>query len=341
MIEIIHLDDKHRWDEVATQFKKFSVFYLSDYVEAFCLEKNNNAFLFNLVTDDCKGYCVRFVNEINTEIVSKSDLYDLSSQYGYGGFVIEGNQITFFREYNNYCLEKNYIAEFVRFSLFDNYTTTYPGKVIIANSNVYVDLDIDTVDIYNKYKRGLKKNIKSAIKNEVTIIIDRTNDFFIEFYDIYINTMKRNNAEKGYFFSKEFFYKLMKMNNNIFFAHAFHNDILISTELVLYDLNYGYSFLGGTLSEYFHLHPNHLLKHEIIKYLKSLDIKKYILGGGTFKEDGIYKFKLSFNPTGYIDFIVGNWIFDIPRYKKLCLESDREFEDKQKNSEYFPYYRKR
>ncbi|MFK4998691.1 GNAT family N-acetyltransferase [Bacillus sp. N9] len=81
------------------------------------------------------------------------------------------------------------------------------------------------------------------------------------------------------------------MKGNFVYIHVLNEDKVVSTELVLYGSENCYSFLGGTDRNYFKLQPNTLLKYEVIKWAKEKGLKRFILGGGYGKDDGIYKYK--------------------------------------------------
>ncbi len=78
-----------------------------------------------------------------------------------------------------------------------------------------------------------------------------------------------------FYFTKEYFQSITKMKiKNASLFHVLYNEDIISSELVLYDLNYAYSFLGGTDHNYYSLRPNELLKDYIIKWAYSQNLKK-------------------------------------------------------------------
>ena len=93
-----------------------------------------------------------------------------------------------------------------------------------------------------------------------------------------------------------------------------------------------YSFLGGTLSDYFAYRPNDFLKYSIIKWGIENHYKRFILGGGHGTEDGIFKYKKSFAPhDGCTPFYVGKRIINESIYNNLS--------DSKNKSDFFPLYR--
>ena len=128
------------------------------------------------------------------------------------------------------------------------------------------------------------------------------------------------------------------MINNYFYIHALHNDIVISSELILYGKEDCYSFLGGTNSEYFHLRPNDYLKYETIKYSKEIGLRRYVLGGGYGEDDGIYLYKKSFAPNGIKKFCIGKRVFNDNIFNDLIAIRDKIVKTSNKCN-FFPQYR--
>jgi hypothetical protein len=139
------------------------------------------------------------------------------------------------------------------------------------------------------------------------------------FYDIYNRTMIRTSAEEFYFFDAGLFRELAVAmpENTLFFFILDNNSLPISAELVLYNEFSGYSFLGGTLSEFYQYRPNDLIKHTIIETLKSKGIRYFCLGGGIVPDDGIFRFKRSFSKNGVVNFYIGKKIHNAEIYSRL------------------------
>ena len=82
-----------------------------------------------------------------------------------------------------------------------------------------------------------------------------------------------------------------------------------------------------------------MLKHEIINWGIDKGKKQFILGGGYTPNDGIFKYKQSFEPENCTPFYVGKSIIDQKWYQKLVNEriaSDPYFDT---SSNFFPLYR--
>lgn len=275
--------------------------------------------------------------------------YDIVTPYGYGGPVTENVtdiqklMEAYKKAFAEYCKEKNIVCEFIRFHLFDNVDVreNYYGETLHLLDNVVVDTtgDFDQ-KIWMSYEHKVRKNVKKALKNDLQIIIENNTDHLADFLKIYNDTMDRNNAEDYYYFTERYFKSIAELlPENFMYFHVVKDGVVCSTELVLCSEKYAYSFLGGTLTDYYEFRPNDFLKNEIIKWCNQTGRERFILGGGYHKEDGIYKYKRCFTPDPDVPFYVGRYIFDEAIYNKIV--EIRKSVDKDFNVEtgYFPKYR--
>jgi len=213
------------------------------------------------------------------------------------------------------------------------------------NSIIYVDLSLTEEELWGNYKRNNRKNIKKAMRNDIEVVVDEEFEFLDEFLEIYYETIKKNNAKKYYFFPKIFFeFIRVSLNKNFVLFISKKNNKIISVELALYDKDVIYSFLGGTLSEYFLLRPNNLLKHKLILWAKEKNIKYYLIGGGYHPGDGIFEYKHSFSKDGIKDFFIGRKVYDNKKYKILEESFEKYLSNNNitvnlKETKYFPSYR--
>lgn len=275
--------------------------------------------------------------------------YDIVTPYGYGGPYCENvtdmtQLMLAYREaFTKHCQEHNIICEFHRFHLFDNvdFRENYWGETIELLANVVVNTTGDFEnDIWNRYDRKVRKNVRKAESNELEIIIEGNTAHLDDFMNIYDKTMDRNNADPYYYFSKEYFQNIERLlPENFMYFHVLKDGKVISTELVLCSEKYAYSFLGGTLSEYYEFRPNDFLKNEILKWCNRTGREKFILGGGYHKDDGIYRYKRCFTPDSDVPFYIGRYIFNQEVYNKAIEARANEDANFDRNTGYFPTYR--
>lgn len=346
LIKEYNISDSEKWDSIVKSFKDYDVFYLSGYVTAFMNENKKNGIPILLYYENKEDKAINVVfkrdvakDKVLSGVIPEDKYFDLVTPYGYGGFwgtVTNYNALT--KAYNQYCINNNYICEFVRFELKSDYIQYYDGEVETKTHNVVRNLEIPLDVIWMEFKQKVRKNVKRANNSNLEIIVENTGEYLKEFLEIYYSTMERSNAEEEYYFSENFFKTLNEMKDNIMYFHVRHGDKIISTELVIYGAENCYSYLGGTNKEYFDLRPNDFLKYEIIKWAKKKGLKNFILGGGYGKDDGIFKYKTCLAPNGIVDYYIGRKIFNDECYEKL-IELRTEKNPMCKMSNYFPQYR--
>lgn len=273
--------------------------------------------------------------------------YDIITPYGYGGPYTEGcsdvEKLT--AEYNaafsKYCEENNIVSEFVRFHLFEgcDIREYLDMDVVYLSDNVVVDTTISPDDMWMKFEHKVRKNVKKARNNELVVLRDDKGEYLDEFLDIYYDTMKRNNALESYYFPRSYFEQINEtLKGQYVYFHTVKDGRIVSTELVLCGDKYAYSFLGGTLSEYYDFRPNDLLKYDIISWCYETGREKFILGGGYHKDDGIYRYKKCYAPNGDTKYFVGKKIHNKEVYDKL-VDIRAKSQTFDKESSFFPLYR--
>lgn len=268
---------------------------------------------------------------------------DVITPYGYGGAFSWGDSDpqSFWAGFLKWAREANVVTLFARLSLFPEDLTDFPVPSEIVMPNVVRSLAMPLEDMWMDFEHKVRKNIKKAERNGLSVEVDPTGDRLDDFLRIYEGTMDRRNASQGYYFGAEFFRNLKsEMQNETCFFHVLHDGKVISTELVLVGGEHTYSFLGGTDSESFDLRPNDLLKYEIIQWSKKHGKTFFVLGGGPTAGDGIFRYKLSLAPNdGVREFSVVKWVIDAERNAQLVASRMEREPGWKPCSGYFPVYR--
>ncbi len=293
-----------------------------------------------------------FLRDVPTEDLVDLDhrgARDLISPYGYGGAVCFeiNDKATLTKEFwslfDAWCLNTNVVSEFVRFSLFSDSLLDFPGVVETKQDNIVRSLDLDPGDLWMDFDHKVRKNVKKAQRLGVVTEIDPEGKFFDDFYRIYTKTMDRRAASSSYYFSEDFFRAIHStLPGQFAYFHARHEGRIVSTELVLLSEENVYSFLGGTESAAFDMRPNDLLKYEIMTWAAASGKRRFVLGGGYVPDDGIYKYKKAFAPSGVVPFRVGRRISNPAAYDSLVearLARSVASVDSGLEEGFFPAYR--
>jgi len=279
---------------------------------------------------------------------TKNNYYDVISPYGYSGPLYKENTdsliITeFWNKTDEWYSKNNVVTEFVRFSLTDNHAN-YTGICMNSLKNVCGQLMPDFNMQWDSFASKVRNNYRKADKNDLQFKIFEHTDISIHeiklFYEIYLSTMKRNNAQDFLFFSLDFFTNLILNNSEKFsLAFAYCKDLPISTELIINHEDFIHAYLGGTYSDYYTLRPNDFLRVEIIKWGIHKNKKIYILGGGVQDNDGLYRSKKSLFPKDEdLNFITGRKVVNKEVYDRLNNHPIIEKNNEEKST-FFPLYR--
>lgn len=283
------------------------------------------------------------------------DWLDTVSPYGYSGpLAAIGEPETeetlwqgFWKEFHNHCLKSNIAAEFARLHPFiKNHLPLQRFTDVNMKSRdhvVYVDLEQDEPAIRKGMTKGHKSSVSKARRNGVEIVRSKTKDEADAFYQLYIDTMERNEAHRAYFFSKEFLddtFRLLGEDVQIF--SAWYKDQIIAASLFLFKGNLAHYYLSGSDVDFFDLCPNNLLLYEAILWAKEQGYRILNLGGGLEIDDSLFHFKASFSKTT-ADFHTFSRVHNESAYKILCRSRDEY--DKSTGNEvakagYFPEYRR-
>jgi len=270
--------------------------------------------------------------------------FDIVTPYGYGGPVIqeaideEKVLSGYFEAFSNYCQKNNIITEFIRFDLFENLQVKdqFYGDVSLVGNTIVRDLNLP---VKEDVRKKIFQNARAAEVKGVKMSIDLTGERIDEFLEMYYSTMDRNKADDYYYFKKSFFEQIHEtLKNQFLYVFATLDGKVISAALILIGEERAFSFLGGTLEEYYTYDPEASMELMIIQWLKDKGLTKYILGGGHKGEDGIYFHKKGLARNGDHPFYVGKKVHDPIIYEKL-IELRKTFGDFDMETSFFPKYR--
>lgn len=347
--EVLKMDSRDKWLDLLERWKgaEPDIHYRPEYCglyinsgepRLFVYREGSNAVIY--------PFMLRRINSF-AGLAGKleSDLYDVTSPYGYGGPLAtggagDGTWENFHLSFEEYCASKNIVTEFVRYHpLLENHRRACKYmEVVKASSVVYVDLRQTDQEIWSGYLRNNRNNIKKARREGLEVILEEEPAHFEDFLSVYHHTLERNGASPSYYFGREYYSMIHNnLRGHFLYAHTIKNGEVISTELLLYNKTYIHSFLGGTLEEYFEYRPNNILKHEAICWAKNRGIRYYVLGGGYHDGDGIFRFKRTFSKDGVLPFYIGKKVHN--RKAMNMLDQLLAPGGGPKKVNYFPRYR--
>jgi len=283
--------------------------------------------------------------------------YDVVSPYGYSGPLYNqdmsrGYLINFWEQVDIWYAKNNVVSEFMRFSLNNNHQF-YSGILVPTLTNVKGRLKDPALHwqlfkqkVRNNYRKSKKGGLEAKFFTSDSVEHENIKSFF----EIYTKTMSRIGADANYFHTLTYFKNLLELSQNNYVLVLIYKDAIpISGEIVLIAGDTLYSYLGGTLCNYFKYRPNDFLKIEVMTWAYNHQYKNYLLGGGRHDGDSLYQYKKTFfNKDIDITYYTGRKIINPEVYNQLDTllnmtidaATDTTVDQSEQGLEYFPAYRK-
>lgn len=341
-LSVFTIDQSEQWDIIVRSFKNYDVYWLSGYVKAFKIHGDGEPLLFYYDDGTNRGINVVMKRDVAKDerfvgLIEDEKYYDFATPYGYGGWIIEGNDTSvLFQSYENWLSNYGIISEFVRFHPMVKNHEKCDSYYDVVQLGEVVHMDLDSPEnIWNNIISKNRNVIRKAIKNDVKIYNGRFPEIFKTFRTVYNSTMDKDNAEEYYYFSDEFYNSVLDdlpHNAQVFWAEKDGTVIAASIMLATNKrMNY---HLSGSLREYCSLAPTNLLLYQAALWGNSNGYKTLYLGGGVGSgEDNLFKFKRAFNKGELNHFYIGKKILNESKYNYLVdLRGNID-------STFFPKYR--
>lgn len=329
------MNNRAEWNGTTVRsFSNYDVYYLAEYVEAFEPHGDGTPLLIYYACDDLRVINVVMKRDISEsdfflDVIESNKYFDLSTPYGYGGFLFEGNLSDqsldeFLSLYKTFCRDRGYVSEFIRFHPVLRNANILKGcskhiKVIDLANTITIPLK-NFATIWQKYKGNNRTAIRKAIKCGVHTYWGRDRDIFRQFVELYNKTMEKDDAIDYYFFDQAFYLSILyslKYNSLIFYS--VYEEKMIAGAIILFANGQMHYHLSGSDPHYNSLCGTNLLLTEAIKWGLESNYYSFHMGGGvgSSSDDGLYKFKQGFNKESDTFFSIGQIIFNEDIYDEL------------------------
>lgn len=342
-LTVYTLEQSEQWDAIVRSFQEYDVYWLSGYVKAFQIHGDGEPLLFHYEDNGTRGINVVMKRDVAKDEhfsgkIEEGKYYDFATPYGYGGWIVEGEETAeLFNAYQWWLQKNGIISEFVRFHpMVKNHEICSSFYDVIQLGEV-VHMNLDTPEtIWNNIISKNRNMIRKAMKNDIHIYNGRFPEIFEKFRTIYNATMDKDEA-KDYYYFKESFYKSvlddLAQNAQVFWAEKDGQVIAASIILAANGrMNY---HLSGSLREFSSLAPGNLILYTAAQWGWANGYKTFYLGGGVGSgEDSLFKFKRAFYKGDLNYFYIGKKIFDQEKYDDLL-----DIREKIDNPGFFPVYR--
>lgn len=358
---ILTTNDRERWRSLVGALPQRDVFFTPEYVTLFERLSGEAARLF--VYGDDANYVIYpfFVRRINDlafyralPLDGHTQYFDVVSPYGYSGpaarVVDPDAELGLWRGYlsafHQYCLDARIVCEFARLNPFvgnHRYLQILTGGVQVSNDIIYADLTRSEEELWHALNRGNRSNIHKARRAGVRVERSDERAHVARFYELYVATMRRNQAVGWYYFSPEFFEDSFAwLGDKISLFCASCQNQIIAAASFLHDGDIVHYFLGGSDREHLDLRPNNLLMYQVMCWAKRQGYRLFNLGGRYGSNENLARFKAAFSKRT-IPFYTYRAVHNVPVYHKLC-QRHAEYRSSTgrpplEDASYFPLYR--
>ena len=287
------------------------VYYQRDYL-ALYLEKGQSIFEFNYKENDNFFYNIAIKRPINQigNIVLEEEYFDLETAYGYGGYYTNSKDKKFieraFNVYKERCIDEKIIAEFIRFHPFNDFPLNNKDFLSFCNHDrdiVYVDLSLTKDERWSTYSKTTRNSLRHCEKQ----LSFEMNDNLDGFTSLYNETMRKNNAQDFYYFSKEYYQNITQKSLATLFSVSIKGQTLSSGLFMFGDI-FAHYHLAANNYKMRQYNANYYLLDELFEEAKKLGKKYFILGGGStsLDKDTLLQFKKKFSKQTQKFYIGGN-----------------------------------
>ncbi|MBQ9756841.1 MAG: GNAT family N-acetyltransferase [Clostridia bacterium] len=350
MIKTYFSNQGVEWDEIVKSFSKHDSYYLSGYVKAF--ERNGDGKAMLIYFEDDSPEKTRAISVVMKRDISDfqpfsnrlqdNGFFDIVTPYGYGGFIIEGENVRQLKEeYEQFCKKEHIVSEFVRFHpILENWNGLDSVYDIVRLGNtVFMDTSAPET-IWQNLTSKNRNMIRKAQKEGLKVFWGRDPQIIEQFIQIYNETMDKDSANDYYYFDKDFYESISEdLKHNALWFYSVKDDEIAAISIFLFCNGQMHYHLSGSKRKFSSLAPTNLLLYEAAVWASKNGYKTLHLGGGVgAAEDSLYKFKKAFNRNEDSAFCIGRKIFDNDTYQKL-VDFRSEENSFDNNSSFFPLYR--
>jgi UDP-N-acetylbacillosamine alanyltransferase len=320
------------------------IYYLKEYTSLY-LAAGEKLFEFDYQDGSDKFYNLsvkRPINHIGNSGVDDG-FYDLETAYGYGGYYSTTEDPRFLEKalnaYHQRCVDERIIAEFVRFHPYNTFPSVNNGYLDFLTperQTVSIDLTIPKEERWSGYS-STTRNILRKVTPHLVFQETKNIDGFMHLYQ---STMEKNNANSYYYFTREYYEKLLAVNNVKLFTVT-HDNHTINMSFVLFGNNLAHYHLSANDMSFSKLNGNYFLLDSVCDFvnINHPEISQFHLGGGrtSLVNDSLLAFKSKFSHIQN-DFFIAGKIFNKDAYQKYIKAFDTLYPE-LKSKKYFLKYR--
>jgi CelD/BcsL family acetyltransferase involved in cellulose biosynthesis len=332
---------------------RYDVYHLPEYVRLEAKRTNTNSQAFILIDGEKIFFLPFLIRSCNDILGSQSqDFSDAISPYGYPGVLLSEAAVNtpgftdFALEELNYYLRVKGICS-AYFQLHPILSNKFSPIFLQQTANkigetISIDLKLSESQIWANTRKGHQSTINKCKRLGFTARMVNLVEYVENFQTIYEETMNRVAAKQSYYFDREYFSDLLKLDGNIHLCLV-ELESEIAAACILFECGgIVQAHLGGTKNKFLASSPFNYLLDYVRYWAKQRGNELMHIGsgvGGT--KDSLYHFKAGFSKQRH-DWFALRLIPDIEKYNYLThlrAESLNTGVDQLLESNFFPAYR--
>ena len=336
------VSDKESWRKVLGNFETYDFYHTYDYHQLSKKEEENQV----LVHYDNNGHEIAFPLLIRP--ITGTTYFDAVSVYGYPGPLTKNTGTAdydaFKKELISYFSSENIISVFSRLNPYiSNQTEVLNnfGTLTLKGQVVNIDIGKTVEESRAAYSKSTKSRVNKAKKKCYVKSVTSDEDINA-FIDIYYENMERLNAQKSYFFPRQYFFDFFgctDFSTEILMVFDIETDIPIAASMFVKTNNIVQFHLSGTRNDYLDIAPARVFLDEMRIKSTEEGFSYFNLGGGLGGEkDSLFEFKSSFSKD-FKDFYIWSLITNQEAYHSLCAQNIDLSENAERQISFFPLYR--
>ncbi|MFX0558416.1 peptidoglycan bridge formation glycyltransferase FemA/FemB family protein [Maribacter sp. CXY002] len=335
MVSIIETKDK--WMEIVEDMDNHDFYHTYDY-HTISKKEGEQPILF-LYTENEYKIAIPFLKRA----IAGTPYHDLTSVYGYAGPITKNinqtfNNQKFITNFKNWLEEEGIISVFSRLHPYFDYQNTLLsgiGEQPVLGKVVNIDLTQNLEEQRREYGKSTK-NRTNKCRRLCTVKLAETDEEINTFIDIYYENMDRLEANKDYYFSRQYFFDFLKCTDfktDILLVNHVEDTTTVAASMFVKTGNMVQFHLSGSKTDYLSIAPANLFLDEMRIRATEEGYTYFNLGGGLgSKEDSLFNFKASFSKN-HKEFAVWKYIANQTVYDDLSHKTAKT------NTDFFPLYR--
>ncbi len=345
--------DDPRWLDCLSA-ARHDFYHLPQYVQLSASDEKGQPWAFVAECGSNRLFVPLIVRPIELAKESGRDLYDAVSPYGYPcplAFGLEGGEpdadflAKSLRLFASVLRERGIISAFLRLHPLLPFPTgplQNNGCLVQHGQTVYVDLTLPQEVLWQQTSASTRNRINGAKRKNYAVDMDLSCENIDAFTEVYTETMCRVSATNMYFFSRQYFTRLLEsMRDRLHLCLVRIEGRVAVGGIFSETCGIVQYHLSGTKNEYLKHHGMKFLLDFIRTWAKQRGNCMFHLGGGLgAAEDSLFGFKAEFSPLRR-PFYTWRLIADLDAYNALVAQWELlAAKNADSPDGFFPAYRK-